>query len=374
MDFNKIIQFRFARRKMKKSITINELIDSSIVQLSAYSVADSSGFIKLDAMENPYVWDKQLIEKWSESLKTISLNRYPDASARILKHSLRKIMQVPDNADIILGNGSDELIQMLILTFKGKNKVLLAPEPTFVMYRLLSQIIGMNYVGISLQATDFSLNLPEMLSAIDKYHPSLIFLAYPNNPTGNAFKIKEIETILQASSGMVVIDEAYAPFSNHTFMPYLCEYPNLLVMRTVSKLGLAGLRLGILAGHPDWLAEIEKTRLPYNINTLTQFSAHFALNHYAMFEAQTATIRKDRENLLNTLNTLSGISAFPSQANFILLRVPNANAVFSMLKTKGILIKNLHNHHPLLNNCLRVTVGTPEENQAFITALMDFIE
>jgi len=369
MGFNEINQHNDTDNKMKKSLNINALVCPEILQLSAYHVADHQGFIKLDAMENPYTWDLQVIEKWLAILQTAPLNRYPDAGTRDLKKQLKKVMQVPDNVNIILGNGSDELIQMLILTLNGKNKVLLAPEPTFVMYRLLAQIIGMQYVGVPLQANDFSLDLPAMLSAIETYQPALIFLAYPNNPTGNAFTINEIESILQTSSGVVVVDEAYAPFADNTFMPRLTDYPNLLVMRTVSKLGLAGLRLGLLAGHPDWLVQIDKTRLPYNINVLTQLTAHFALNHYPMFQAQTERIKKDRENLLNKLNQLSNVQVFSSQANFILFRVPDANAVFSELKNKGILIKNLDGSHHLLNNCLRVTVGTPQENLAFLSAM-----
>jgi histidinol-phosphate aminotransferase len=209
--------------------------------------------------------------------------------------------------------------------------------------------------------------------AIETYQPALIFLACPNNPTGNAFAISDIETIIETTKGVVVVDEAYAPFVETSFMPRLGEYPNLLVMRTVSKLGLAGLRLGYMAGPRAWLEQIEKVRQPYNINTLTQLSATYALQHYAMFEEQTRRIKADRAELLERLNTIDGVQVWPSQANFILFRVAAAQEVFNGLHKKGILIKCVHGRHPLLDNCLQVTVGTPEENQAFLQALTELV-
>jgi histidinol-phosphate aminotransferase len=353
---------------MNKSI--NDWIRPEIQQLSAYHVPDPSDAIKLDAMENPYRWDTTLVEEWLNVLRTAPLNRYPDPAAREVKQQLRGIMQVPDTMDIILGNGSDELIQMLALTLNGEGRILLAPEPSFVMYRLIAQIVGMQYIGVPLQADNFTLDMFAMLEAIETYQPALVFLAYPNNPTGNAFAALDIEAIIETSNGIVVIDEAYAPFADSTFMSRLGEYPNLLVMRTVSKLGLAGLRLGLLAGPHEWLEQIDKTRLPYNINVLSQLSAVFALQHYTVLEKQTQQIRADRTNLLERLNTQNGVQAWASQANFILFRVADAQAVFDELKNQGVLIKCLHGSHPLLDNCLRVTVGTPEENQAFLQALM----
>ncbi len=352
---------------MNKSI--NDWIRPEIQQLSAYHVPDPGDTIKLDAMENPYQWDTALVEEWINVLRTAPLNRYPDPAAREVKQQLRAVMQVPDTMDMILGNGSDELIQMLALTLNGEGRIMLAPEPSFVMYRLIAQVVGMQYIGVPLQADNFTLDMFAMLEAIETYQPALVFLAYPNNPTGNAFDALDIEAIIETASGLVVIDEAYAPFADNTFMSRLGEYPNLLVMRTVSKLGLAGLRLGLLAGPHEWLEQIEKTRLPYNINVLSQLSAVFALQHYTVLEKQTLQIRADRANLLERLNTIEGVQAWASQANFILFRVADAQAVFDELKNQGVLIKGLHGSHPLLDNCLRVTVGTPEENQAFLQAL-----
>jgi len=358
---------------MNDDYTITDWIRPEIQQLSAYHVPEPGDVIKLDAMENPYQWDTALVEEWIKVLRSATFNRYPDPTAREVKQQLRAVMQIPETMDVILGNGSDELIQMLILTLNGKERILLAPEPSFAMYRLIAQVVGMQYIGVPLQADNFSLDIFAMLEAIEIYQPALIFLAYPNNPTGNAFALEDIENIIEASTGLVVVDEAYAPFTDNTFMSRLDEYPNLLVMRTVSKLGLAGLRLGLLAGSRESLKQIDKTRLPYNINVLTQLSAVFALQHYTLLEKQTQKIRAERKNLLAHLNTIRGVQAWDSQANFILFRVTDAQTVFDNLKNKGILIKCLHSSHLLLNNCLRVTVGTPDENQAFLQALKEVV-
>ncbi len=359
---------------MKSNRRFISLVKPEIQQLSAYHVPDSTGItIKLDAMENPYRWDSGLTEEWLESLKSVAVNRYPDPNASELKQQLYTVMEIPQSIGMILGNGSDELIQMLALAFNGNERVLLAPEPTFVMYRLIAQIVGMNYVGVPLDSEDFSLDIFAMLEAIESYQPALVFLAYPNNPTGNAFAVEDIEAILETSRGLVVIDEAYSPFAEHSFISYLEQYPNLLIIRTLSKLGLAGLRLGFLIGSPSLLEQIEKTRLPYNINVLSQMTATFALKHYHLFLEQTRKIKEDRDQLLGQLNALANVHAWPSQTNFILLRVKSAEKIFNQLKQQGILIKYLQNQHELLNHCLRVTVGTSEENRAFLHALAELV-
>jgi histidinol-phosphate aminotransferase len=353
---------------------ISELINPKILDLKAYHVPPAEGFIKLDAMENPYQWNNALQQQWLKALELVSINRYPDPSGQKIKKMLRQTMQIPDSAEIILGNGSDELIQMLCLAIGGKNHTLLAVEPSFVMYKMLATVTGLNYVSIPLQADDFTLNLDLFLQAIEEHQPALIFLAYPNNPTGNAFQHIDLERILKIAKGIVVIDEAYCAFAEDSFISDIPRYPNLLVMRTLSKVGLAGLRLGMLAGSSEWLNEIEKTRLPYNINVLTQATVEFALQHYEVLLEQTAQIKIDREMVFEVLSSLKNVKVYPSEANFILFRVENAILVFNALKDHKILIKNLHGSHPLLENCLRVTIGTPEENQAFLSTLSEILK
>lgn len=345
-------------------------IRPEIQALSAYHVPDPGSSIKLDAMENPYPWPAPLVDAWLEVLRDVELNRYPDPGARALSKRLREAMQVPDSAQIVLGNGSDELIQMLALAVAQPGRVLLSPDPTFVMYRVIADVTGLGYQGVPL-TDDFLLDLDAMLQAIDQHQPAIVFLACPNNPTGTLFNSADIEAVIKHSPGLVVVDEAYAPFTDASFMSRLDEFPNLLVLRTVSKMGLAGLRLGLLAGSPDWLGEIDKTRLPYNINVLTQASAVFALEHKAMLDEQAGLIRAERSRLLDALSGFDGVTAYPSEANFVLFRVAEgtADAVFMALREQGVLIKNLNPAAGRLQDCLRVTVGTPDENTQFLTAL-----
>ena len=341
-----------------------------IQALTAYHVPDPGNMIKLDAMENPYRWPEPLIDEWLDVLRRVELNRYPDPSARSLTERLKQVMQVPAGMQLVLGNGSDELIQMLALAVAGRNRVIMAPDPTFVMYRMIAEFAGMQYASLPL-ADDFSLDVEAMLSAIEVQQPAIVFIAYPNNPTGTLFGSDAVEAVIKAAPGLVVVDEAYAPFTDATFMSRLGEFSNLLVLRTVSKMGLAGLRLGMLAGPAEWLGEIDKVRLPYNINVLTQASALFALQHQDMLDKQTAQIRLDRAELYAALDTLDGIEPYPSEANFILFKTPagQADALFEALKVDGVLIKNLNPAGGRLKDCLRVTVGTPDESGAFLAAL-----
>jgi histidinol-phosphate aminotransferase len=351
---------------------LTTLFRPEILGMSAYKVADAQGFIKLDAMENPYTWPEDVIDAWLEALRGCALNRYPDPRARQLAATLRQQIGLSENGELLLGNGSDEIIQILLMALPPGAAVL-APEPTFVMYRQIAQSLGLNFHGVPLQMQDFDLDLPAMLDAVERCRPTLIFLAYPNNPTGNLFDAEAVRQILAAAPGLVVVDEAYAPFADSSFMPQLQAFDNLLVMRTLSKLGLAGLRLGYLAGRWEIVNELDKIRLPYNINILTQASAQFALTRPRLFEAQTAAICAERSVLLQRLNALPGIEAFPSAANFILFRCApeQADKIFASLKTHGILIKNLHPQGGSLSGCLRVTVGKPDENQAFLAALQN---
>jgi histidinol-phosphate aminotransferase len=351
--------------------TIKQLVRPEIRAINAYHVPDAKGLIKLDAMENPYTWPQALKEGWLKELAAIDVNRYPHPEAPALKERLRQSMSLADDARLLLGNGSDELIQMLAMTVGGPGRTILSVEPGFVMYRMISLFTNSDYVGVPLRREDFGLDMEALLEAIADHQPSLIFLAYPNNPTGNLFDEDEIRRIIEAAPGIVVVDEAYAPFTDASFIPRIREYPNLLVMRTVSKMGLAGLRLGMLMGSGEWLEQIDKTRLPYNINVLTQASAEFALRNQSVLDEQTRAIRQSREEMFQQLAAMEGITAYPSQANFILLRFAEgqASAIHAALREQGILVKNLHGSHPALEECLRITIGTEEENRLFLQGL-----
>jgi len=346
-----------------------------IKNIQAYHVADASGLIKLDAMENPYALPEGLKAELQVKLSEAALNRYPDPSASALREKLRQVMQVPEDKAIVLGNGSDELIQMLAMAVAEEDVCLMSFEPGFVMYKMIADFAGINYIGVPL-TEDFSLDMESIRQAIKQNRPAIIFIAYPNNPSANCYKQNDIEEIISIASGMVVLDEAYHPFAQSSFMNRLTEFDNLLVMRTVSKMGLAGLRLGLLCGHADIINEIDKIRLPYNINVLTQITAEFVLDNIAVLDQQAKLIRDEREILIEKMKAMDALQVFPSQANFILFRVLNntknrsANDVFEGIKQSGVLIKNMRADVGLLKNCLRVTVGTPEENLAFVAALI----
>lgn len=346
-----------------------------IAALRAYQVGDASGCIKLDAMENPYGWPAELQAAWLASLEGVTVNRYPDPSGQALRAALRTGLALPPDQELLLGNGSDELIQMIAMTLAAPGRVLLSVEPSFVMYRMIATFCGLEYVGVPLRAADFALDMPALRAAIAEHEPAVIFLAYPNNPTGNAFAADELRELLALAPGLVVIDEAYGPFAAHSMLGELGRHPNLVVMRTLSKMGLAGLRLGYLAGAPAWLGEFDKVRLPYNINVLSQHSVRFALAHPEVFSAQTETLKAERAREQAELAALPGVEVFPSEANFLLVRTPpgRAGELFEGLRERRILIKRLDGAHPLLHDCLRITVGTPAENDQLLAALRDLL-
>ncbi len=348
------------------------LLRQEVLALNAYHAPAGRGMLKLDAMENPYPLPQNLSEEIARLVMDAPINRYPDASARNLKEKIRAASGLPQDMEILLGNGSDEIIQLLAMAVNKAGAVLLGVEPSFVMYKMIAAFTGMKYVGVPLK-DDFSLDLAAVLEAVQRHRPALLFLAYPNNPTGNLFDADAITRIIEAAPGLVVVDEAYYAFTDASFIPKLAQHPNLLVMRTYSKLGMAGLRLGFLAGAERWLEQLEKLRLPYNVGVLPQLVAETLLQHHEVLMEQARQIRQDRTWLYERLVGTVDVRAYPSEANFILFRVAHAGKVFEGLKQRGILIKNLHGAHPALDHCLRVTVGTPEQNDQFITALQESI-
>lgn len=346
-------------------------IRTEIQALSAYHVPEVGEVVKLDAMENPYPWpDESLRADWLKTLATVSANRYPDPRAQDLRARLRAHLALADDQRLLLGNGSDELIQLITLAVARPGAKMLVPEPTFVMYRMIATFCGVECIGVPLRR-GFELDLDAMEAAIAEHDPAVIWLAWPNNPTGNLWPREAVHRILRSAGGLVVIDEAYQPFAGDSFVGELGQWDNLVVLRTLSKLGLAGLRLGALAGPGEWLDQIDKLRLPYNINVLTQASAAFALDHFERLEEQAAAIRAERDRLQASLGRFAGITAYPSAANFLLLRLPQGAArnVFEELLADGILVKCLDGSHSQLADCLRITVGTPEENARLEEAL-----
>jgi histidinol-phosphate aminotransferase len=354
-------------------------IRSDVQGMHAYAVQDSRGMVKLDAMENPFSLSSELQAKLGEALGAVAINRYPAVRVDYLKTALAAHNDLPSTHALMLGNGSDELISLLAmacLTTKDKPKnTILAPLPGFVMYEMSAQLQGLDFVGVPL-TSDFELDTPAMLAAIDANKPALTYIAYPNNPTANLWEASAIKAIIAACKsygGLVVIDEAYQPFSSFTWLDEIRANPetnsHVLLMRTLSKFGLAGVRLGYMIGSSELIGQIDKLRPPYNVSNLNAECALFALAHKDVFDNQAALIRSERERLSTGLAAIHGVTPFKSEANMLLTRVQDADKTFTKLKAAGILVKNVSKMHPLLANCLRLTVGTPDENSLLLKEL-----
>ncbi len=353
---------------------VKRWVKPTVQSMSAYKVADSAGMIKLDAMENPYALPDDVLNSYIAKLKTAEINRYPDPDCETLKPLLRETFGIPNDLELLFGNGSDELIQLIIMSVAESGRAIMAPEPSFVMYQVVAESLGLNFIGTPLK-DDFSIDLENTLSLIEKEQPAVIFLAYPNNPTGNCFNKSDIEEIINLAEGLVVIDEAYQIFSKQSYIDSINNYENILVLRTLSKAGLAGLRFGFLVGHPTWLNQMNKIRLPYNINSLTQVSLEFFLNHYHVLLEQADQIIDERNNLFTQLSNIQSLKVYPSDANFILFKLLNdsSDLVFEALLKNKILIKKFSQSQSYLLNCLRVSIGKPAENKAFMTYMTKYL-
>ena len=347
---------------------MQRVIRRDVQSMHGYAVQPSAGFVKVDTMENPFRLPEALQRELGERLGRVAINRYPAERTEDLRAALARHAGMPDDCALTLGNGSDELITMLSMACDVPGAVFMAPLPGFVMYAMSAQLQGIRFVGVPLTA-DFELDEAAMLAAIETHQPSLLYLAYPNNPTANLWDDAVIDRIIAAAPGLVVMDEAYRPFASRDSMARLRRFPHVLLMRTMSKFGLAGVRIGYLIGRRELVGEIDKLRPPFNVSVLNAEAGMFALEHADEYARQAATIRAQRQRLAVALHELPGVQPFPSEANMILARFPDAAASFERLKQRRILVKNVSSLHPLLANCLRLTVGTPEENTLMIDAL-----
>jgi histidinol-phosphate aminotransferase len=339
-----------------------------VQSMHAYAVQPSEGMVKLDAMENPHRLPPALQAQLGERLGALALNRYPGERVNDLRRALAAHAGMPEGFDIMLGNGSDELISLIAMACDVPGATVLAPVPGFVMYAMSAQLQGLKFVGVPLTA-DFELDEAAMLGAIAEHRPAVIYIAYPNNPTANLWDDRVIDKIIEAAPGLVVIDEAYQPFSSRTYASRIAEHGHVLLMRTMSKFGLAGVRIGYMMGPKALIAEIDKVRPPYNISVLNCECALFALAHQDVFSGQAKVLREERTRLQQALAAMPGVKSWPSDANMILVRVPDAQKAFEGMKAHGVLVKNVSKMHPLLANCLRLTVGTADENTQMLAAL-----
>ena len=355
----------------------SRLIRQDVQSMHAYAIQDSAGMVKLDAMENPHRLPASLQAELGQRLGALALNRYPDGRVNDLRQALADYARMPEGFDIMLGNGSDELIALLAMACDVPGGLVLAPLPGFVMYAMSAQLQGLKFIGVDL-TPDFELDEAAMLAAIHQHKPSITYLAYPNNPTANLWDDAVIEKIIDAvgeQGGLVVMDEAYQPFSSKSYIDRITRHSHVLLMRTMSKFGLAGVRLGYMMGPKVLIAEIDKVRPPYNISVLNYECALFALEHQDVFVAQARDLVAQRELLLAALGALAGVKVWKSDANMILARVlgdgDRAAKVFEGMRARKVLVKNVSKMHPLLHNCLRLTVGTFDENAQMLAALED---
>ena len=353
---------------------IARLIRQDVQSMHAYAVQDSAGMVKLDAMENPHRLPLELQAELGRRLGALALNRYPDGRVNDLRAALAEYAQMPAGFELMLGNGSDELISLLAMACDVPGARILAPVPGFVMYAMSAQLRGLAFIGVPLRP-DFELDLPAMLQAIAQHKPSITYLAYPNNPTANLWDDAAIEAIVEAvgaQGGLVVMDEAYQPFASKSYIDRITRHGHVLLMRTLSKFGLAGIRLGYMMGPKALIAEIDKVRPPYNVSVLNYECALFALAHREVFAAQARELVAEREKLVAALAALPGVTPFKSDANMVLVRIAGegerAAAVFDGMKARKVLVKNVSKMHPLLANCLRLTVGTEGENRQMLQA------
>lgn len=351
---------------------VEKIIRSEVREQRGYSAESGVYPIKLDANECPYGLTEEIQSRLLRKLREVPLNRYPEAGSYALRSAFAGHFGVlPEQ--VMIGNGSDELIHILCTATATHNASTLIPVPTFTMYKIIARNNGHRVLEVPL-VENYDIDLPRVLEGIRKVHPSLIFLSYPNNPTGNSYSEEKIRAILEESDGLVVVDEAYYPFSGKSFVPLLSEYRNLVVLRSLSKLGLAAARLGFLIAREELIVELDKVRLPYNVNGLSQAVAALYLEEESYFKGIVQQVINSREILLTDLRNIDGVNPVPSDANFILFSCNlDADSVYKKLQKKGIIIRNLSSPGPL-HNCLRVTVGRPEENEEFIKALKEALK
>jgi histidinol-phosphate aminotransferase len=352
-------------------------IRQDIQSMHAYAIQDSAGLVKLDAMENPFTLSPDMQHALGERLGAVAINRYPGGRVEDLKAALSRHVDLPEGFGLMLGNGSDELISLLAMACDVPGASILAPLPGFVMYAMSAQLQGLAFHGVPLTA-DFELDESAMLAAMREHQPAITYIAYPNNPTANLWDAAVIRRLIAEAAtygGLVVMDEAYQPFASRSWLDEIRADPaanaHVLLMRTLSKFGLAGVRLGYLLGPQALVFEVDKLRPPYNVSVLNAECALFALEHAEVFAQQAVQIREQRQLLIDALGKMPGVTAFKSEANMVLTRVPDAQRCFEALKARGILVKNVSKMHPLLANCLRLTVGTPAETAQLITALQN---
>ncbi len=346
------------------NLDLANLVRPNVKSLKAYHVDNHDCKIKLHANENPFQLPKEILNLISSSLKDFQFNRYPDPACQELREAISKLTDIPSQ-NLVVGNGSDELLQLVLQVFCGPGDGVAFPDPSFAMYSILAKSMDLKPVPFPLN-DQWDFKADSFLEIAEQTKTKVVFFGFPNNPTGNCFASDEIEKTLNNFKGIVVLDEAYFDFSQKTFKDRLTTNNNLIVLRSLSKIGLAALRVGFAAASPLIVEELNKIRLPYNSNSVSQMVANEVLNRFHLIQKQIDLIIQERTNLFDSLSKINEIEVFPSDSNFLLFKTSqNSGEIFQKLAQKGILLRDLSSH-PKLKNCLRVTVGTPDENSNFL--------
>jgi histidinol-phosphate aminotransferase len=353
------------------NLDLIQLVKEKVQSLKAYHVENIDCEIKLHANENSFPLPPEILKQFEEVFKSTELNRYPDPDCGSLKQTLAKRLDV-ESENLAIGNGSDELIQILLQVFCDPGETVGFPDPTFAMYSIIAQGMGLKSQTHPLD-DQWDFKAEPFLDTMKASQARIVFLSYPNNPTGNCFSAPEVQKVIENFSGIVVLDEAYHDFAGKSFLSELPKHNNLIILRSLSKIGLAALRVGYAVADPVIINQIDKVRLPYNSNALSQKLTERLLNHFAPVQKQLDALIKERNGMIRELSKFKSLTVFPSDANFVLFREQDANALFKQLMESGILVRNLSGH-PRLKNCLRVTIGTPDENKAFLEKMTHIIK
>lgn len=348
-------------------VNLESFVRPEVRQLVPYQTKHLPQCIKLDANENPFPWPAEMRE--SLYAEKLAFNRYPDGMGGDLKSALGAYTKISPQG-ILIGNGSDELIQLILLTFGGLGKSLIIHPPTFGMYQIYARLTDTTVVEVPL-LNGLALDTAKMLEAALSPEAHVVIICNPNNPTGSLFPREDILRIVRESGKIVVVDEAYAEFSEETLIPELVNYPNLVILRTFSKsFGMAGLRLGYLLGQPETIALINRVRPPFNVNSFSQKAGILALDYLAEYQAQIRQIKEETLKLQEGLAQLPDVVVYPTRANFILFKPADPVGWADELLKRGFLVRNM-GELPVLGKCLRISAGLPEENEGFLRAIRE---
>lgn len=349
-------------------MNLAKFIKPEVLSLKGYHLAKRECTIKLNQNENPFGFPEALKEKFWQRIKNLDWARYPDFQMENLTEKIAEYLQLPAE-NVLVGNGSNSLIQALLMVTLSPANRLLVPEPTFTLYDLTGKMLGAEVVAFRLHPEDFSLPLQDILLAARAPHTKLLVLCSPNNPTGNSFAMEDLRILLNEFPGLVIIDEAYQEFSRQDAKPLLSEYQHLVIFRTFSKaMSLAGMRVGYMMAAPEICAEVKKARLPYSVNLFSEIAAALALDELNQLKKAVQEIIVQRENLWPALQQFSSLRVYPSDANFFLVRAKNGAALFQHLLNDGILVRDVSGY-PGLENCLRISVGNHQQNQMLLESL-----